>query len=101
MDTAGYILVLLALTGHPAEPHPIMKKFETLEGCQAAVRAAAAGGTLADCLPQIEGRRSGSTTARGEDTTKTPSKPPPPRRRAIPSKPGPSPLHGILTPPLD
>jgi hypothetical protein len=99
MDAPGYILVLLALTGHPAEPHAIMKKFETLEGCQAAARAAAARGTLADCLPQIEGRRSGSTTARGEDTTETPYKPP--RRRAIPSEPGPPPLHGILTPPPD
>src|SRR5215469_74682 len=99
MDTAGYILVLLALTGHPAEPHAIMKKFETLEGCQAAAWAAAARGTLADCLPQIEGRRSGSTTARGENTTKTPSEPP--RRRAIPSKPEPPPLHVILTPPPD
>ena len=74
MDAARYILVLLALTGNPAEPLAIMKKFATLEGCQAAARAAAARGTLAGCLPQVE-RRPGSTTARGENATKTPPKP--------------------------
>ena len=92
MHASGYILMLLSLTGNPA----ITVNFETLEGCQAAARAVAApGDTLAYCLPQVE---PDSTTARGE-AAKTPPKSP--RRRVIPSKPGPPPLYGVLTPPPD
>ena len=96
MRASGYILVVLSLTGSPAKPHAVMKTFQTLELCQAAARAAAAPGTLADCLPQIETHE--STTEPGEDTSDTATKPPP--KRSVPSKRRPSHLRpGILTPP--
>lgn len=96
MRASGYILVLLSLTGNPAEPHTVMKKFETLELCQAGARAAATPGTLADCLPQVE--RGGSITELGEETSHTATRPP--AKRSIPSKRQPPHLRpGILTPP--
>jgi hypothetical protein len=74
MPASGYILVLLSLSGNPTKPHTVMKKFEMLESCQAAARAAAGLGTLADCLPQAE--RQGSTTKQREDTGHPGTRPP-------------------------
>jgi hypothetical protein len=98
MPASGYILVLLSLSDSPAKPHTIMKKFETLELCQAAARAAAAPGTLADCLPQAE--RQGSTTKQGEDTSH-PATRPPSKRSITSTKRLPDMRGGILTPPSD
>ena len=98
MPASGYILVLLSVSGSPAQPHAVMKKFETLELCQAAARAAAAPGTLADCLPQVE--RHGSTTKQREDTSHPATRPL--SKRSITSTKRLSDMRGgILTPPSD
>jgi hypothetical protein len=96
MLASGFILILLSLAGSPAEPHTVMMNYETLELCQAAARAAAALGILADCLPQAE--RPGGIAEPREDSTHTATKPR--LERSIPAERRPPHLRpGILTPP--
>ena len=97
MSAPGYILVLLSFAAGSAQPHAVMKKFETLELCQEAARAAVAAGFMAECLPQA--KTSGSLSNPGQGTGQVGNKPSP--KRSTPEKrASPQMGNGVLTPPL-